>query len=171
MITKDQLNQLARKKKINESTIVREYLQLLFLNELYSKEKSRSIFFKGETAIHLIYNMPRFSEDLDFTVELPIKEFVSYIKGVFKSLAEQEEIEFREQKTITGKRYLLAAKPSILPYETFVHLDFSFRETVFMKEKSLIKTDYPILFTSYIHYLSKEEICAEKIRVLLTRDK
>lgn len=171
MITKDQLNKLAKKNKINESTIFREYLQLLFLSELYSKTKSNDIFFKGGTAIHFIYQAPRFSEDLDFTVERSLTDFTHFIKTIFASVKKKEEIEFKEQKSIAGKRYLLIANPSVLNYQTFVHLDFSFREKVFFKEKSIIKTDYPILFTSYIYHLSKEEILAEKIRALLTREK
>jgi len=64
---------------------------------------------------------------------------------------------------------LLKAKPAVLPYETFVNLDFSFREKIIFPQKSIIKTDYPILFTSYVYHLSKDEIFAEKIRALLTK--
>ena len=75
MITKEQIHFLAKKKKINEATVFREYLQLLFLSKLYTKKQSENIFFKGGTALHLIYKAPRFSEDLDFTVELKEKDF------------------------------------------------------------------------------------------------
>ena len=70
------------------------------------------------------------------------------------------EIEIKERKVLAGKTYLLTALPSILPFKTFVKLDFSFREKVIKPAKSTIETDYPILFTSYIHHLSKEEIFA-----------
>ncbi len=171
MITREQIKTLVKKFKINETTIFREYLQLLFLNKLYSFSESRKIVFKGGTAVHLIFKAPRFSEDLDFTVELNQKDFLSLIKRVFNEFSKQEEVEFKDRKTITGKRFLMTASPSILPYKVFVNLDFSFREKVFEIEKSIIKVDYPIVFSSYVYHLSKQEIVAEKIRALMTRRK
>ena len=80
-------------------------------------------------------------------------------------------LDFKKRKTIAGKRFLLTAYPSVLPYKTFINLDFSFREKVLQPQKSIIQTDYPVIFTSYLYHLSKEEIFAEKIRALLTRRK
>jgi len=171
MITKEQISHLAKKNKMNETTIFREYLQLLFLNKLYSKKQGENIFFKGGTALHLIYKAPRFSEDLDFTVDLKEKEFSTFIKQLFDFLSKEEAVEFKERKTTVGKRFLLTAEPTVLPYKTFVNLDFSFREKVLFPQKSIVETDYPVLFTSYVYHLSKEEIFAEKVRALLTRGK
>ncbi len=171
MITKDQIYSLAKKNKINETVIFREYLQLVFLNELYSKKQSRDIFFKGGTALHLIYKAPRFSEDLDFTVESGGKSFLNFIWKLFSELSKKETVTFKEKKTVAGKRFLLTAEPSALPYETFVNLDFSFREKVLQPQKSIIDTNFPVIFTSYVYHLSKEEIFAEKIRALMTRTK
>lgn len=171
MITREQIDLLAKKNKINSSTIFREYLQLLFLNELYSQNESRSIFFKGGTALHLIYKLPRFSEDLDFTVMMDNEEFSVFINKVFTQFEKRETVSFKEKKTIAGRSFLLKASPSILPYETFVRLDFSFREKVLRPEKSIIETAYPVLFTTYVYHLSKEEIFAEKIRAVLSRKK
>ena len=169
MITRDQIYSLARKNKLNETVVFREYLQLIFLNELYSQNQSENIFFKGGTALHLIYKAPRFSEDLDFTVELREEEFLNFIQKLFAGLSKKETVTFKEKKTITGKRFLLIASASVLPYKTFINLDFSFREKVLDPQKSIIDTDFPIIFSSYIYHLSKEEIFAEKIRALLTR--
>ena len=171
MITKEQVVNLVKKKKINETTIFREYLQLLFLSELYKEKESQKIFFKGGTAIHLIYKAPRFSEDLDFSVELKEKEFLSFIKKLFGRISKIENVKFQEKKSITGRRFLLTAPPTILSYKTFVNLDFSFREKVLEPQKSIIETDYPVLFTSFVYHLSKDEIFAEKIRAILTRAK
>ncbi len=171
MINKDQIHSLLKRNKINETVIFREYLQLFFLNELYSQKQSKDIFFKGGTALHLIYKSPRFSEDLDFTVELGKKEFLDFVQKLFASLSKKEAVTFKEKKGIAGKTFLLTADPSVLPYKTFVNLDFSFREKVIDPQKSIIDTNFPVIFTSYIYHLSKEEIFAEKIRALLTRAK
>lgn len=171
MIAKEQITTLARKYKINETVVFREYLQLIFLSKLYFFPKSKKVFFKGGTALHLIYKAPRFSEDLDFTVGISKEEFLKFIQEILNKLSKEEGIEFKERKTITGKRFLLTAKPSILHYKVFVNLDFSFREKVFDIKKSIIETEYPVLFNSYVYHLSKNEIAAEKIRAILTRKK
>jgi len=171
MISKDQIHSLAEKNKINETVVFREYLQLFFLEELYSQNQSKNVFFKGGTALHLIYKSPRFSEDLDFTVELEEKKFLDFIWKLFNGLSKKETVTFKEKKTIAGKRFLLTADASVLPYKTFVNLDFSFREKVLEPQKSVIDTNFPVIFTSYIYHLSKEEIFAEKIRALLKRAK
>jgi len=171
MITKDQISSFARKFKTNESTVYREFLQILFLDKLYKNEKSSQVFFKGGTAIHFLFGAPRFSEDLDFTVTYSENEFLSLINLIFKEFVKEGEFSFKERKTITGKRFLLTANHDVLPYATFINLDFSFREKVIQPSKSTIDTPYPVIFTSFIYHLSSEEICAEKIRALLTRKK
>lgn len=170
-MTSDQILDLIKKYKINETVIVREYYQLLFLSKLYSAAKSENIFFKGGTAIHLLYGAKRFSEDLDFTVALKEGEFSTFIKRIFKSMEKEEEVSYKSRKTITGKRFLMTAKPANISFNIFINLDFSFREKILSLQKSTIVSDYPVIFTSYIYHPSKEEIFAEKIRALLTRTK
>lgn len=171
MITNDQVRFFARQFKTNESTVRREYLQIFFLNKLYKQKGSSKIFFKGGTAIHLLFGAPRFSEDLDFTVELPENKFISFINSVFNEFSQEEDVAFKERKTLAGKRFLLTAKPTVFPYATFTNLDFSFREKVMQPEKSILDTTYPVVFTSFVYHLSLNEICAEKIRAILTRQK
>jgi len=170
MITEEQVGTLAKKFKINESVIFREYLQIVFLQKLYQKNPSQGIFFKGGTAIHLIYQAPRFSEDLDFSVTLPMVEFNACIKTVLKRMEDEEGVTCRERKSITGKQFLIAAE-NILPYKTYIALDFSFREKILSNDRSIIQTTYPVLFTSYVYHLSQEEMLAEKIRATMTRQK
>ncbi|MCG2725675.1 MAG: nucleotidyl transferase AbiEii/AbiGii toxin family protein, partial [Elusimicrobia bacterium] len=171
MITIEQLKKLAKERGINETVIYREYIQLLFLSEFYKEKLSSKVFFKGGTALHLIFQMDRFSEDLDFTVGYDLKDFYDFIFVFFKKMSKIADVKFKERKTLTGKTFLMTAEPGVLPYKTFVKLDFSFRESVFKPEKSILKTFYPVLFTSFVHNLSKDEILAEKIRAVITRTK
>jgi predicted nucleotidyltransferase component of viral defense system len=171
MITSDQVRALAAQNHINETVIFREYLQLVFLQKHYQKRPSQQIYFKGGTAIHLIYQAPRFSEDLDFTVALSMEAFTEYVGSVFQRMENEEGVTWKEKKSLAGKQYLLTAPPGVLPYTTTVALDFSFREEVVSPEHSIIQTAYPVLFTSFIHHLSQEEILAEKIRAVMTRRK
>lgn len=171
MISRDQIIAFARKEKTNESTVFREYLQTIFLRTLYEQKGSEHIFFKGGTAVHLMFQAPRFSEDLDFTVMMNEKAFTPFISSVFKNIAQEEEVTFKPRKTIVGKRFLLTAKPQNMQFATFINLDFSFREKVLQPMESILDSPYPIIITSFIHHLSPSEICAEKVRALLTRHK
>jgi predicted nucleotidyltransferase component of viral defense system len=72
---------------------------VFFLSRLYSRRESENIFFKGGTALHLIFKAPRFSEDLDFTVELEEKEFLNFIWQLFRDLSKEEAVEFRQWKS------------------------------------------------------------------------
>ncbi|MBI5824069.1 MAG: nucleotidyl transferase AbiEii/AbiGii toxin family protein [Chloroflexi bacterium] len=170
MITQEQVSVLAKKYRINETVIFREYLQLVFLQKLYQKTFSQNIFFKGGTAIHLIYQAPRFSEDLDFSIMSTMPEFDAYITTILKRMEDEEGITWKERKSVAGKQFLLAAE-NILPYKTYIALDFSFREKIFSNDRSIIQTAYPVLFTSYVYHLSQEEVLAEKIRAVMTRKK
>lgn len=171
MITKEQLKEISKKKKINEYTILREYIQLWFLSELYKEKFSENIFFKGGTAIHIIFGMDRFSEDLDFSVNGEIVKFNKNITDFLRKLSKIENIDFKEKRSISGKKFVLIVNDKVLENKVFIDLDFSFREKIFYPESSIIKTDYPVIFTSFINHLSKEEIFAEKIRALLTTKK
>ena len=48
MITKDQIKNLSKTFQIDEFSIFREYLQLVFLSYLYQEKYANKIFFKGE---------------------------------------------------------------------------------------------------------------------------
>jgi predicted nucleotidyltransferase component of viral defense system len=172
MLTKDQLQQLSKEYKINEYVVAREYFQLLLLKELYDKNFSERIFFKGGTCIRLIYGGTRFSEDLDFTVEIEEKEFEKEIKKFFKEMEGKYPLTFKERDTIAGRTYLATIDTDFLKQKVYIKLDFSFRERVVEPSKEIIKDNqYPIIFRGYIYCLSKDEILAEKIRALLNREK
>jgi len=46
--------------------ILREYLQYKILEIIFNSETGRSLAFLGGTALRILYNSNRFSEDLDF---------------------------------------------------------------------------------------------------------
>lgn len=171
MMSSSQLKDLAKKLNAPDSIVFREYIQLIFLENLYAVTGSEKIIFKGGTAVHLMYQATRFSEDLDFTVLHKLVEFEEIISKVFRNISQSYEISFKERKTITGKRYLLTANPVVIKNPTFINLDFSFRENVTIIEKSPLVTIYPHTVSSPVYYMGKNEIVAEKIRAILTRHK
>lgn len=49
--------------------LLREYLQAFTLRSLHESEAFTSLSFVGGTALRFLYNLPRFSEDLDFSLD------------------------------------------------------------------------------------------------------
>lgn len=83
MITLESLEKLGRQYQMGVfPNIVREYFQHLFLSELYKLPGSEKMLFKGGTALRIVYNSPRFSEDLDFSV-FEIQDIKSYVESLF----------------------------------------------------------------------------------------
>lgn len=171
MLSFVQIKDFSKLFKTNESVVIREYLQTLFLKELYDEKYSQYIFFKGGTAIRLVFNGNRFSEDLDFTVTGSQSEFENFLESFFKKLNKLYNFSFKKRETIVGLKYLLIANLEMVDYKMFINLDFSFREEVLKPTKSVIVTEYPVVFTSFVNHLSAEEIVAEKIRAIMTREK
>ena len=67
--------------------ILREYLQILILKEMYKLEDSKKLYFTGGTYLRLVYNLKRFSEDLDFnSTTLKKKDFEDLLKKVAREL-------------------------------------------------------------------------------------
>lgn len=55
-------------RKLN---LLREYLQGSILRSLHESEAARALTFVGGTALRFLYDLPRFSEDLDFSLHDP----------------------------------------------------------------------------------------------------
>lgn len=75
MVSEEFISSLAVKLQTNQLNVRREYFQHLFLSYFYQQPKAENLYFKGGTALRILYNSPRFSEDLDFnSVGLNFKE-------------------------------------------------------------------------------------------------
>jgi hypothetical protein len=75
---------------LKRRAILREYLQAIILNSIYKHRLGRLMFFMGGTALRFFYNLPRFSEDLDFdTPGLSFKEFKDILENVEKRLLKE----------------------------------------------------------------------------------
>ncbi len=68
---RDEAVALARAKAdpARKLNVLREYLQACVLRSLHESEAFTCLSFVGGTALRFLYNLPRFSEDLDFSLE------------------------------------------------------------------------------------------------------
>ena len=172
MITQNQIKELAEYYQIDEFTVFREYLQLLFLNYLYRHKKSTKIYFKGGTAIHLLLISPRFSEDLDFSTSHDKKQIKEIVREINQELGKEllgikTSILYQGKKSI---RLRLQYLSSYFKYPFVLRLDFAEKEKPERVITSPLVTKFPLVFP-VISHLSAKEILAEKIRALLTRGK
>src|SRR5581483_5089399 len=129
MISNDALRQLAHRYQTTELNVRREYIQHLFLSYFYQQPQTDKIYFKGGTALRVLYDSPRFSEDLDFSSSLtslhPIEQ------AVLETFAEieRENIspELHESKRTSGG-YLAILTFQMQTDMISLQLDVSLRE-------------------------------------------
>jgi len=71
--------------------LAREYLQALILNSLQRAGAMVSLAFHGGTALRFLFDLPRYSEDLDFALERAPEryDFQSYLRAIRRDLEAQ----------------------------------------------------------------------------------
>lgn len=170
MLTTDQIKQLARQCQTTESNIWREYFQHLYLSAFYQQRTAEKIFFKGGTALHLLYQNPRFSEDLDFSTSaanLPKVE-----TAVINSLAALEKnnvsASILEAKFTSGG-YLAQISFARPETTTLIQLEISARRGTKTPEVITVVNDFIPAYLAIS--LSRSQLVGEKIQALLTRQK
>jgi len=172
MLNKTAAGDLAQKFKIDVFTVYREYLQLLFLKNIYALKKSGRLFFKGGTAVRFLLGGFRFSEDLDFTAGLSREETAGLVLGAVNSLNKEVEIQFKPEKdfpqSYSGKIY---QRLDEFNFPLTIKVEISLREEVFSSDTRYIETVFPLSPYPLAVVMGFEEMLAEKIRALLTRNK
>ena len=114
MLTYDALIGQARIKGMPTDKIrgiLREYLQVLTLKEIYKTDAGKTLYFTGGTYLRLAHGIKRFSEDLDFNTDSITKnDFENAIKKVKLELSRlniNPNIEFEHWKKIYSARLIL----------------------------------------------------------------
>lgn len=129
--------------------------------------------FKDGTALQKAFGLPRYSEDLDFTLDdenPPVFESISsflssvgFLQASWKTVESKDSLSAKMR--VRGPLY--NGKPLS---EASVTLEFSKREKTILKPLlAPIRPPYPDITPYAIPVMAKEEIAAEKIRAILTR--
>lgn len=175
MITKSELAKVADLKHFSLRNAERDYLLELILYS--SADFRRSLVFKGGTALYKFYNLNRFSEDLDFDVvgrrfdpRVLMERVPRNLErvGIPRTTCEKEEHrnEINIRFVIMGPLYD-GSKASM----SRVTLNLSKRERPTSVHDMLLIASYPEIPSFELSVLGIEEIAAEKIRGIMTRDK
>ncbi|MCX5976786.1 MAG: nucleotidyl transferase AbiEii/AbiGii toxin family protein [Coprothermobacterota bacterium] len=78
----------AQEEGIPAKVVLREALQIYLLGELAQCEEARYLTFRGGTALRLVYQEPRYSDDLDFTSVAPLSLLDPLLEQLAPALAE-----------------------------------------------------------------------------------
>jgi len=170
MIANETIIKLSVKLQTSELNVRREYFQHIFLSLFYKQKEADKVYFKGGTALRLVYNSPRFSEDLDF--DSPIADIFCIENAIITTLSEAEKegikIELDEAKKTSGG-YLSIMRFSALGHIVPIKIEISFRDKKKKGEGVIISSD---LFPDYsVKQLAEEQLVQGKINALLDRKK
>lgn len=170
MITAETIRTLAAKLRTTELNVRREYCQHLFLSYFYQQPLTDQIYFKDGTALRVIYNSPRFSEDLDFSSSLAgIPALEEALVGALAEIArENVDVDIAESKTTSGG-YLAIVTFRGGDAPVAVQIEISLREGAQRGEAVTIVSDFMPAYT--IMALAREQLIDEKIQALLTHKK
>jgi predicted nucleotidyltransferase component of viral defense system len=171
MIEKRQVQKLIEHWQTTVDNVVREYFQQLFLSHLYQEKGSDGLLFKGGTALRIIWQSPRFSEDLDFTgANISIKSIEALMEGALAKI-EMEDIqaEIIESKSTSGG-YLAIFQFKTNEYGSRIQIEVSLRDSKkALGTAALIQSDLVMPYT--LIHLKEKVLVSEKIRACLTRGK
>lgn len=171
MIEKRQVQKSAQIWQTTADNVVREYFQHLFLARLYEEKGSDSLFFKGGTALRIIWHSPRFSEDLDFTgVNITVRGIEALMEGALAKIElEGIQTEIVESKGTSGG-YLAIFRFEAAEYKSSIQVEISLRNgKKGLGTAALIQSDLVVPYT--LIHLKEEILVAEKIQACLTRAK
>lgn len=165
------LKELAGKNQTAVDNIFREYVQHLFLNYFYQEEKAKTVLFKGGIALRIVFNSPRYSEDLDFSgfgVRCRVVEDL-WAEVFWELEKEGLEVDTVESKATSGG-CLGIFKAGFEKLVTEVHLEISLRADKKVAGE-LVAVAGPYLPAFTIFVLPEKELILEKYHAFLTRSK
>jgi predicted nucleotidyltransferase component of viral defense system len=170
MISSETIKELALKNQTTELNIAREYLQNLFLSYFYQQDKSEAFLFKGGTALKLIYQSPRYSEDLDFSSTTAAEQDIKGIieKTLIEVNREGEDFRITESKSTSGG-YLAIIEGTVGEWGIRILLNVSLRSQEAEKEAVMVAN--PFMPSYLVSSLHEDQMVQEKISALLTRKK
>lgn len=178
MIDAKQLRELADRNQTTSDNIVREYFQHLFLSHLYRQKDADRLLLKGGTALRIVWQSPRFSEDLDFTclaggragTHVNIRMIESVLERTLVGVVgEGIRVQIDEAKRTSGGYF------SVLQFEGGenrggIQLEISLRVAGrAIGDMALITSEFLPSFT--LVHLDEKTLVHEKVGALLTRAK
>jgi len=157
--------------------ILREYIQAYILSIMHDKGAFRRTAFLGGTALRFLYGLPRFSEDLDFSLtDAKGHSFIDLVKNIKEDIISagyDVAVSYNDQKNVQHafvkfSRLLYEAGMSPLKDQKFsvkIEIDTKPPEGAVLKTE-VVNKYFPISFLSY----EIGSLFAGKLHALLSRE-
>ena len=103
---KDHLRSLVRAEQpLRGRNVAREYLQARILAALQRAGAMTSIAFCGDTCLRFLYNLPRYSEDLDFTLDgtrdsYDLRRYLRAVRSALSAEGYEVHLQVREERPV-----------------------------------------------------------------------
>lgn len=155
---------------------MREYLQAYILRIMHDEGVFRTTAFVGGTALRFLHNIPRFSEDLDFSLVkkrgYEFLEILNKIKRELKSAGYNVDLTYKTEKAVQNafvKFFGLMYEAEISPHKgqtlsVKIELDTNPPKGAVLKNE-IVNKYFPIAFLSY----ELSSLFAGKLHALLMR--
>jgi predicted nucleotidyltransferase component of viral defense system len=175
MLTRAQIQRLAQRNHIGMQVQERDYLQHLLLSLLYAR--SQALIFKGGTALRLVYQGNRYSEDLDFNGPDDVealrhlwRDVVADLKdfGILAEVRNEWESEVGYSFDVSYQGPLYDGRDRS---KGKVRVDVNRRPEPVETRRELVTSEYDDVRPFVVTVLTLEHLMAEKVRALLVRGK
>lgn len=175
MINREELLANAKFKGLAPKFVELDYLQDIALINIY-REFGNSLVFKGGTCLYKLYQLNRFSEDLDFTATkgFKAKDFFQRLPYFFNLLDIKSRVNVKKFENTTNIYLEIHGPLYDGKKETSTTLIFniSFRERILLPvQRHPYKPIYKELRPFDLFAMDEREILAEKVRAIYARDK
>jgi predicted nucleotidyltransferase component of viral defense system len=174
MLTREELIEISRATGLKPFQQEKHYVQTLALRLIYS-EIATELVFRGGTALWFFHGLNRFSNDLDFTVtgEVDLERLMENVRRGFAALnfpihvkkTGDDRVSFSFRIGVEGPLFTREIE------RCFVGFEISRRERVIKAPRTVeVDPPYPDILPFTVFVMDPEEICAEKVRAILTRN-
>src|SRR3989344_4523474 len=176
MLGTEELEDIARLKRLSLINAEKDYLQDILLFSIYSIV-GRELVFKGGTCLYKIYKINGFSEDLDFTLmkDVNIEKINKKIMSNLLLLNIKTKIkEIKRYKNEINVKFVFNGPlyKGSKNTQCFIPLNISIKEKILLEAHSeSISSLYKEIPNFDVFVMQEKEILAEKIRAISTRTK
>lgn len=173
MLTRFQLESVARREGVPLHAVERDYVQHVLLRHA----ASAPLTFKGGTCLRIVYGSPRYSEDLDFNADGTAEAALSHLEKAAARLGDYgmpaEVVRRPAREGLQARlRYEGPLFDGAARSRGTIRLEVSLRhEPVATEEVFVPRTPYADVPQLVLRVLTREHLFAEKARVLAVRGK
>ena len=156
-----QLDNFKKQLNISSDQILREEAEMKFLDELAKDKLSAKLVFYGGTALRLVYNSPRFSEDIDLIRVKPISflEFKKFIQEVIEKNPRWQLKDIKNKRNTLFALILIKDEKLKHSFSLKIEIHKPTKKVVLKTELSLIKSPLsisePLLLVPILNELKK----------------